>query len=772
MGWALSQNTTQQRQFLKPGKIVIGRAQTAQIRPAHQSVSRLHAEIHVDAVLGPVSDVAKPAIRILDTSSTGHTFVNGKPSGKGQPLALSEGDSLTFGVDPVTYTVVWAPTYVSFSSKDGPQEAQRLEELARTAGVFLTTEWHATCTHLIMETLAVTPKLLCCVAAGAVPVRSSFLAALAGCEFGAPRPDPLTHKPQAPLGADAAFALDLDACCTSPRARRGLLQGVWVIVGAKQSFDVLAMALQAAGARVHVGSSPNDAALVVEDMRHVAAQRIPGSLREFWAVPGFIDSTTAEAFAEPVRSLGFEHALAVPLQTLLACILSARLEVVHDSASQLMPLPGNGAAAAQASTPPPATPAFVDREPQPVKMQNVKEEQNTQQQQRPAARAAASREAISASAAPSSAGPTAAAPASAAASAVAGSALQAAAPAPLSAPSAGVANGLRSDQVAAAASGGGLPGEPAVKRQRLSEAAAPQAPTAAAAAVAAAAEALASGGGQVSTASGTQVGGRRTKPWVLRGEEPKVKQEPKELDGGAADASSKQAPWAATASQPALRLGGTVASSYRGSLYIDTQMQSQPKQEVKLEQKKEELPAEAAMGAAASKKEEPPAAKTKAEAARVSNAAAPAANAGGATATAAPARVHEQPVVHPAGQWLGAMKKEVKAEGREYVTPEGLAIPRALWAPDPDAVRLVPRAATSARAAPAPVAAASSARGTGRNFKVFRKSAGQRPFDPDKVVEVIKWVPPVKPLGELFNSQAVDSQTGSLGGGLPPVVFS
>ncbi|CAK0831544.1 unnamed protein product, partial [Prorocentrum cordatum] len=163
------------------------------------------------------------------------------------------GDELTFGVDPDKLRLEWRPLLLSYSSRLESQDLAAFEAQARAAGVFLTQDWAEGCTHLVVEHVAITPKLLCCVADGGVPVSSSFLRALwEGREPRDALPDARQHRPAEPRGADAAYAAELDRYLAAPQARRGLLRGVWVVFGAQQASDLLDRALQHAGAEVRL----------------------------------------------------------------------------------------------------------------------------------------------------------------------------------------------------------------------------------------------------------------------------------------------------------------------------------------------------------------------------------------------------------------------------------------------------------------------------------------------------------------------------------------
>lgn len=205
-----------------------------------------------------------------------------------------------------------------------------MEALARAAGVFLTPEWTQNCTHLVMEQLAITPKLLCCIADGGVAVAASFLRALAACDQGGPIPDPAAHRPRPPVGVDAAYEAKLTACFDAPMPRHAMLKGVWVIFGLRQAYDALSIALLHAGSQVHLLCTTEvQATKVAEDLKlSVTSHGVP---REVWLVPG-VEERLGTLLASPLRELG-TRCLTVTHGAVVAGILAGSLDAVHAEAT-------------------------------------------------------------------------------------------------------------------------------------------------------------------------------------------------------------------------------------------------------------------------------------------------------------------------------------------------------------------------------------------------------------------------------------------------------
>ena len=334
MGWVLEvqspTNPTTSLQLL-PGTAQVGRAQTAQIRSTHQSVSRVHAEVVVQPAQGSLSDVLPLEISITDRSSTGHTFVNDQQPGRNNPMKLSAGDVLHFGVDPLRYTVHWRPMLFSISSRLGDADLQSLHQDARSTGVFVTSDWTAQCTHLLLEQFSITPKLLCCIIDGAPPVSMSFLSELSRrarekCELLA-APSPADFSPQAAIGPDAAYNSDLNAYIRAPRPRRELLRGIWVIFSVKADYERLCVAISCAGSPVQILTQDQAAQSVLQDLNKATAKATP---KEVWIIPTVPPGLRA-VLSKPLQELRCPFR-EVGQEALVGAILSGSLQAIHGTA--------------------------------------------------------------------------------------------------------------------------------------------------------------------------------------------------------------------------------------------------------------------------------------------------------------------------------------------------------------------------------------------------------------------------------------------------------
>lgn len=335
MSWQLALESQSQPAesplLLLPGSAQVGRGQTAIIRSTHQSVSRVHAELVINAVEGSLADVRPLEISLIDRSSTGHTFVNElKTPGKGVPVKLHDGDFFTCGIDPLRYTVRWRPILLSVSSRLSAPELRSVEDLARACGVFLTTEWTQQCTHLLIEQWAITPKLLCCIIDGALPVASSFLDELVSRRDTELRPEPAAAScaPRPPGGADAAYSAELSAYASSPSPRCQLLKGSWIIFSHKQAYDALHLPLEHAGASLQLMMQDVPAGSVVQDLKRGVAMH--GAPSEVWIIPAL-----PPGLAPLLSELGELRCpcLVVGQQAVVAALLSGQKKRATDAAT-------------------------------------------------------------------------------------------------------------------------------------------------------------------------------------------------------------------------------------------------------------------------------------------------------------------------------------------------------------------------------------------------------------------------------------------------------
>ena len=96
-------------------QLVVGRAPSSDIAIFDPTISRRHAELHVD----------EAGLRVRDLGSSNGTFHNGERIEDSEPVALAPGDTVTFGkvafrVQPLGPTRVHSPSGGFASPSDGP----------------------------------------------------------------------------------------------------------------------------------------------------------------------------------------------------------------------------------------------------------------------------------------------------------------------------------------------------------------------------------------------------------------------------------------------------------------------------------------------------------------------------------------------------------------------------------------------------------------------------------------------------------------------------
>lgn len=224
---------------------------------------------------------------------------------------------------------------LSISSRFSAEELQRLDATARKTGLFLTPDWTAQCTHLLLEQFAITPKLLCCIIDGASPVSMAFLSELLkraneSSELSA-APLPVDFAPKAATGPDAAYNSDLDAYVKAPRPRRELLRGIWVIFSAKAIYETLSVALSSAGSPVQILTQDQSAASVLQDLKKAAAKAMP---QEVWVIPTLPPGLGA-VLSKPLSDLRCACRI-VGQEALVGAILSGSIRGIRETA-QLLP---------------------------------------------------------------------------------------------------------------------------------------------------------------------------------------------------------------------------------------------------------------------------------------------------------------------------------------------------------------------------------------------------------------------------------------------------
>ena len=182
-----------------------------------KSISRAHCTLEVGA---------DNTLYVTDPGSKFGTFVNGTKLEHHARTALAAGATLKVG--ETAFEVARVPLVFCASSCKGADKSA-LQGAAATLGAPVIGEWRADVTHLVMPTIAFTPKLLHALAA-AVPVVLPAWAAAAAARTtaGQPLPDVDAFKPavaRAAAGASQTQTLDADVVRVKPE-RQTLFAGL------------------------------------------------------------------------------------------------------------------------------------------------------------------------------------------------------------------------------------------------------------------------------------------------------------------------------------------------------------------------------------------------------------------------------------------------------------------------------------------------------------------------------------------------------------------
>ncbi|OUM65212.1 hypothetical protein PIROE2DRAFT_7846, partial [Piromyces sp. E2] len=146
-----------------------------------RSVSRKHAKFHVEKIgINKTNDPNyKPQVVLRDLDSKFGTFVNmQRISGT---VVLLENSSIKFGAFS-EYNLKFVPIVVCFSSLSSVEKAE-LTALAVKNGITLTRSWNSKCTHLVMNKVKVTQKVILALVYNKKIVNMKWLENFENCDY-------------------------------------------------------------------------------------------------------------------------------------------------------------------------------------------------------------------------------------------------------------------------------------------------------------------------------------------------------------------------------------------------------------------------------------------------------------------------------------------------------------------------------------------------------------------------------------------------------------
>ena len=161
-------------------KYVIGRKDCDIVITGDISISRRHATISVSKV--DPADHKQPVegITILDTSKVG-VQINGSKIAPKADTSLKDGDFISFGCLNMKYKLIHQRLVVVTSCVNTSSSKAALKLCIPKLGGFICQHWNGNTTHLVMEKVTFTMKVLCAIACGKPVVTVKYLEDLLDC---------------------------------------------------------------------------------------------------------------------------------------------------------------------------------------------------------------------------------------------------------------------------------------------------------------------------------------------------------------------------------------------------------------------------------------------------------------------------------------------------------------------------------------------------------------------------------------------------------------
>eukprot|EP00047_Mylnosiga_fluctuans_P019463 m.82762 g.82762 ORF g.82762 m.82762 type:complete len:930 (-) comp8135_c0_seq1:20-2809(-) len=205
---------------------------------AENSVSRVHAQLEV--FLAEVT--TPPRLKLTDVGSKFGTFVNGERLALNSPRELQDGDRIKLGVAASEFTVKEESLVFCASNLDAAGK-EAAASLVKTLGGHLVQDWNADVTHLIMEKMNVTAKLILALSCARPIITLEWLrTAVARPSIDTPLPGCVGYTPPPTtdvVGRDASLLPDV--------RRRTLFVGKRLLFLNKQHFLKLRDIVRSAG---------------------------------------------------------------------------------------------------------------------------------------------------------------------------------------------------------------------------------------------------------------------------------------------------------------------------------------------------------------------------------------------------------------------------------------------------------------------------------------------------------------------------------------------
>ncbi|KAH6591284.1 hypothetical protein BASA61_005003 [Batrachochytrium salamandrivorans] len=249
--WLLVSPSSAQKIWLRPGLTVsIGRKGT-DIVLSNRTISRLHASFSV-AVINQSPQAGSiatyPTVTITDIGSKYGTFVGSKSQKVNGTMEVCDGQSIRFGSpsDHAIFRLIRIPIVVCTSGLKSQMRAN-ISTLASEYDIAVTTQFSPKCTHLLMDYINITAKVVQALATATPIVSAAWIKAFSNVnamDFKAPEPNDFLPPHDKLPWPDVSFL--------SNERRKTLFSGIDFIVFSQEEVKSVEAVVIASGGRIKI----------------------------------------------------------------------------------------------------------------------------------------------------------------------------------------------------------------------------------------------------------------------------------------------------------------------------------------------------------------------------------------------------------------------------------------------------------------------------------------------------------------------------------------
>lgn len=221
--------------FFKRGIYKVGRKDCDVIIKHDSGVSRIHAELVVDAMscqdsLQNISSNFLSGVRIIDKSKYG-TFINKEKGSKSvnklpnKETILKNGDLVSFGTGNAMFRFCFVPLKFFIHQSKSFQMSSSLQDIISSIGACATQHWNSSCTHVLAdEHSVVTEDIIDAILAQKPVICSEWLKVIADKNIGTELPNLSEHIPNLTFEGVSIKIVE-------PKARENSLAGHTFVLG-------------------------------------------------------------------------------------------------------------------------------------------------------------------------------------------------------------------------------------------------------------------------------------------------------------------------------------------------------------------------------------------------------------------------------------------------------------------------------------------------------------------------------------------------------------